>query len=659
MTIRHCFATIVCLVFAALMLVPAAYAEEYDSEQASKRFTVAALTPEVFDDAGPLKIRTVLDQAPALDSTWQVEVFLDPIPFTSSDEITHYVEGDAFPGWQVSSQDVTSADVSTNSSNSNDNSVAIETTVPQDALPSLAPAASGPRGIAVVLHTESETFEARSVLIYNPPAADGYPRTNINAVVHLDQTFDNWAALEPIRDNSGVSLSMSASLLAANCAKRPLFSNPIQVVTTPGYDADISLMAAIDNSSLLDLTKSARSISDSELEKACPSVRVISNAVFASAAGFVKQSLPQLEGNTVVAPEEWSNANQEDALVTPTARVLISPVDGETVVDGVASDQPITVLDDWTDADRLLSAPLGSESAELLTRQMLRSAAINVGLETPEDIRTLLARVTIPADATVTDTDNYIARISALTSGDWVAPVTFEQVASSEPSTVSRTTVPEGNQSDLDATAKILEPLGATYQLSSGIASASPLGPHLLVPYLPALLRPTATGLSDPNREQLVSVAEQDLSAITQAVEIVPIGTVNLLNKTANFPVSIVNNSDVQLSLVVSLQPSDPRLQSRKEQYVTLPAQSQQEITLPVTAVGSGDVGVKAEVKTASGIDIATSNEASVRVRANWEDTGTLVFAIVLCVFFAFGVVRTVKRNRREQNAEGVEGKNE
>src|SRR5699024_12578157 len=61
-------------------------------------------------------------------------------------------------------------------------------------------------------------------------------------------------------------------------------------------------------------------------------------------------------------------------------------------------------------------------------------------------------------------------------------------------------------------------------------------------------------------------------------------------------------------------------------------------------------VEVHAEVLTAPDGDVLADGESfGVRVRADWESTGTVIVAAVLVVGFVIGLVRTIRRGRRSQ----------
>lgn len=247
-----------------------------------------------------------------------------------------------------------------------------------------------------------------------------------------------------------------------------------------------------------------------------------------------------------------------------------------------------------------------------------------------------------------------IARAEALLGTSWVHPVPLSQVLSSLPSEIERLPVPD---STIDNDAALLEIAGQFDQLSlqygralSVQASSPTHDASLLDPYIPAILAPTETGLLIPKREALITEASEKLRAITDTIDVLPISQLNIVNTTSDFLVSVRNTGQFPLSVVVSLFPSDPRLQAAKPADAVIPANSMVGVSIPVTAVGSGDIDVRIHVTTKDGTILDDSQTVPVRVRANWEDTGTIIVGTLLTLLFVFGIVRTVRKGRRRNS---------
>ena len=86
------------------------------------------------------------------------------------------------------------------------------------------------------------------------------------------------------------------------------------------------------------------------------------------------------------------------------------------------------------------------------------------------------------------------------------------------------------------------------------------------------------------------------------AVTVEPSSAVNLINKSANFPVLVRNNLPWPVRVDVTLVPDDPRLRATPAQSQTLAAQGATTVEVPVGAIGSGDIEVTYKVTTPDGL---------------------------------------------------------
>ncbi|MSS85362.1 hypothetical protein FYJ24_11495 [Actinomycetaceae bacterium WB03_NA08] len=546
----------------------------------SSDIEISSLSPEVWTGGSDLTIsvKSSLPVAPG----WDVEVFLYDSSLTDDEHAQRYVAGETFPGWRVLAGSLSREQITTSDSTSS-----VHVTIPADIMADVIPDGSGLRGLSVELTgPDGASWVARSLVVYN---LQEVPSTQINVVALDPEDSQEWSALP------GVSVA----------SPTPTGTD----LPLPMENADLSLLAATGSKDLLDLALSTRSPSDIPV-------------VFASEAGFSIDAISALPEQVWVAPPSWS---APQSLVTPTSR---------TEVDGVS------LLDQWDPGAELLNMPEGSDSEELQIRQRLRASALWVGLEDPEDQRTLFMVVNKP------DTGTALHRVRALLDGSWITPVSFQAVLDSPLSIVERGILPSIGDDAL-AAAHILSPLSEHYSQARSVAEATPLGVSALDAYLPKVLAPTAYDLSLGDREKLVSAALRELHAFVDIIDVVPLGTVNVVNSSANFPVSVMNKGDTEISLRVALRPSDPRLQSKKPAYIQVPAREQVEVQIPITAVGYGDVEVAVEVATAAGVVLDDSEVVSVRVRADWEDTWTIIALSVFGALFVFGLARTIIKRRK------------
>jgi hypothetical protein len=120
-------------------------------------------------------------------------------------------------------------------------------------------------------------------------------------------------------------------------------------------------------------------------------------------------------------------------------------------------------------------------------------------------------------------------------------------------------------------------------------------------------------------------------------------------------PVSISNglDQDVTVNLevrstraLVSINP-DARFQT-----VTISADSQKRIQIPMQALSNGNARLVVTLTSATGVRIGKTVDLRVNVQAGWETLGTLIFVALIVALFAFGIVRNIRKRRREQAEE-------
>lgn len=148
-------------------------------------------------------------------------------------------------------------------------------------------------------------------------------------------------------------------------------------------------------------------------------------------------------------------------------------------------------------------------------------------------------------------------------------------------------------------------------------------------------------------RDKTITNAEQSLAQLTSSISVEPSSTLNLISEEASLPVHISNPLGVPVKVQVHLQPQDQRLRMIRPAEVTLNAQSTTLVLIDVKAVGLGDLPVKVTLLAPSGTEIGTPDVIKVRVRADWENTGTAIILGILAILFIIGTIRTIRRGRR------------
>ena len=331
----------------------------------------------------------------------------------------------------------------------------------------------------------------------------------------------------------------------------------------------------------------------------------------------------------------------EEVTFTSYARVNVNPATGETATDGTGA----RTLAQQADLASILSWN-ASGGDELDAEQALAAITAIIVRERPASSRTLFAA----AARGTTINESLTKRVNALFSPRWVSAQTFSDIASSEPTDVERQTVDAGT---LDADTST-----AISAMSSSLTSLAPLAkatddPDAVYDSVTPQILPSLAAQRTPS-EQLDSATAMTsrITGMLSAVSVEPSSAVNLINKSANFPVLVRNNLPWPVHVDVTLVPDDPRLRATPALSQTLAAQGATTVEVPVGAIGSGDIEVTYKVTTPDGVVLDDSQTVTVRMRAGWEDAITAVIASLFGALFLVGITRSL-RKRAARKAQG------
>lgn len=420
---------------------------------------------------------------------------------------------------------------------------------------------------------------------------------------------------------------------------RTLLDTADEVVALPSWDADLAALAMGGSQSLLDLASKSR---DSSLDQG--TATVVRDVVWPTTRTFGRQALQAFPGETFIAPPGSLEPTDEISF-TSVARVEVDPTTGKSSTQG-ATDATVSVLTSQTALAELLSWEPTSAADELDTEQVLTALSAVITRELPNQSRTLF----VPVSRGTTFDSSLTSRLTALLDQRWVAPLSFTDVVDSDPTDLQRQTVAEAPALD-DLTSRVFTSISDALSSTASLAEAIPQPRDLQDRLEDAALETlSATGTTEERSERL-SDFEQLVHSLLTAVRAEPSATVNLINKSANFPVRVTNDLPWDVTVVVTLEPSDPRLSVTSPQTTTIPARSTASVDVPVSAIGSGDITVGYLVTTPGGQVLDDAQSVTVRMRAGWEDMGTAVVAGALVVMLVAGVARTVRRRLRDRPA--------
>lgn len=140
--------------------------------------------------------------------------------------------------------------------------------------------------------------------------------------------------------------------------------------------------------------------------------------------------------------------------------------------------------------------------------------------------------------------------------------------------------------------------------------------------------------------------------AITDSVQIVA-GSVPVLTSENSFlPVTISNELDLPVTVVLTARPERPIIRVDSPVTVTVEPGSSHTVRLPAQAVTNGTVVVRTELRSpGTGVMVGQPRGLQVELQAQWETFG-LIGVALLVVVFAAGIVRNIVRRRRAARAE-------
>ena len=323
----------------------------------------------------------------------------------------------------------------------------------------------------------------------------------------------------------------------------------------------------------------------------------------------------------------------EEVTFTSYARVNVNPSTGETATDGTGA----RTIAQQADLASILSWN-ASGGDELDAEQALTAITAIIVRERPSSSRTIFAA----AARGTTVNESLTKRVNALFSPRWVSALSFTDMAASEPTDVDRQTVDAGT---LDAdTSTAITAMASSLTMLEPLANATDDPNAVYDSVTPRILPALSAQLTPSEQLDSATAMTSQITGMLSAVTVEPSSAVNLINKSANFPVLVRNNLPWPVRVNVTLVPDDPRLRATPALSQTLAAQGATTVEVPVGAIGSGDIEVTYKVTTPDGTVLDDSRTVTVRMRAGWEDAITAVIASLFGLLFLAGIRRSLRK---------------
>lgn len=148
----------------------------------------------------------------------------------------------------------------------------------------------------------------------------------------------------------------------------------------------------------------------------------------------------------------------------------------------------------------------------------------------------------------------------------------------------------------------------------------------------------------------LVALVMLPLPAMAADVEIVPGSNINLVARDTRIPVTVKNNTDEAVTVVVKAKSTSFRLEVLSDAEVLIPPQSSAIAELPVTAIANGPVQIAVWVEQKSGERVGEDVILDINVAYDVELFLLVTLAVAMFALIIVGVIRTViKLGRRRE----------
>ena len=440
------------------------------------------------------------------------------------------------------------------------------------------------------------------------------------------------------------------------------------LVALPWGDSDTAALAHLQRADLIE-TATQRTQESAIVKAGAPaSMSWLASSVMDSAT---VNTLPQSTSTIITSPD--SLPVTDELTYTPSGlgalgdRAVLIPE--QSLSEALAGEPSSKTSNDTSDeasqdgasdqARQASSSSQTTQAAELDTRQLLRGNSAILTRQAPGLERDIV--VAMPRQAASTaDPSALKARVAALRSTSWTQSQSLsglEERARAEveaveagTSGIERSEPSDDNVTDdNELTAATLAAAGGTASRLQSVASVLSDPAALLGEYtdLEAVVSSATWRAKPATCRAQIPAAEAAGTGVTSSLAAVPSSTINLISSEAQLPVRITSSLAQDVTVQVYLTSDNKRLQVPRTTTVTVPAHQQAKVTVPIQAVGSGDVGLTVQVLAADGTTVGTPTTVNMRVRADWESRGTGVIVGVLVSIVVIGTVRTVRRGRR------------
>jgi hypothetical protein len=215
----------------------------------------------------------------------------------------------------------------------------------------------------------------------------------------------------------------------------------------------------------------------------------------------------------------------------------------------------------------------------------------------------------------------------------------------------SATLVPPAEDVDAER-AVTLSALSAAADTEAQFLSIAESASQLTEPRRLALLGLSAVGwrIDEVGWQSATTDALADAEATLDAVQITDGSDQLVLSDISSLRLHVSNALPVAVTVYLTVSPLRPLLHVEDRSIeVALEPDSTTAVPVPVSSIANGDVTVRAELRSAGGLEVGSPRFLKVILQAGWETVGTLIAGALVLLIFGAGLVRVFLRRRRER----------
>ncbi|WP_061961274.1 DUF6049 family protein [Demequina flava] len=448
---------------------------------------------------------------------------------------------------------------------------------------------------------------------------------DLSVLVEADGTAPAVAQILGAAADPRVAVAADPSLITnANVLDGQLLER--EVFWLPAGDPDIASLAHADDPRLLEFAVSR-----------APSASLASSidaAWIAPLAVFDESSVAMASNTGAVAVMADEGAVGLDEALDAIDGNPVVTVGGETPVPALMADEALT------EAFATYRPGTPAHWSRIVAETLL---AADAGQE-----RALIA----PGDSWLRTAET-ADLITAMFDLPWVNPASVASLAEADAPVVDLESTLD-TEADLD-THRVLS-LGDQLVPLQELAAATSEPTAAYESWAAGLVHGVATiGRSGPSgRDIAYANALQDSQDVLSSLTIASGSDLNLLAQDGDVPITVENDLDWDATVTVRVHSNSPNLVVEAAPTVEVPANETQASLVPVSAVSSANVVLTAELITPDGVVVGEPQTYSVRVRADWGTAATLVFTGLLVLLLIAGVIRTIRRGRKDTRTDAV-----